>query len=771
MIKAFYAYSSVSRDVVDIIKRASDSPFVFANGLKIETWQDNEIEGQLLIAPILKKIRECDYLIVDLSHQNKNVYYEIGYAIAKQKSLYFTRSSTSSTAPEMLKNVGLFEVTGYRSYNNSQVLIDALKEIPMKSLASFSPSTTDKNTSQPCYIMLPQEQAEADFHICHRLKNTAKIHYRAFDPNEFSRISIQECIDEVFTSFGVILPFTNRVGLSYEVHNLRCSFVAGLCEGYGIHCLISIDGENNLDLDYRHQAFAFRAPDQLNKALTEFGLSITEAMQLKSSRHSAVKEGTLGKVSLGASSAENEEVELANYYIRTEIFERILKNEVNVIAGRKGTGKTALFIQSGLRLCRDKRNIVISIQPEGYQLKKLKETVLSRLESGSCDHLLAAFWEYVFLIEISAIVCSIERGRYENDPNVKKLYEELSTICGDDACESGDFSERMLQLINRIIQRSQGLNSSNLTRPQIVNVVYKNDIAELKKALVGYLSGGKKVWILVDNLDKGWYATGVDDLDVAMLRSLLDASQRVRRDLRNYCEVGTAVFVRNDIFELAELSMSDKGKLVKDIIDWSDNELMRALIRDRLAYSLGRPGDSFGQLWNDMCVSHLREMDGIESSEYFIERSLKRPRALIDFIQKAKAHAVNLGKDKIDDSDVRYGERRYSLQLVEDLNDEMADVYGIARNVLFSFINARSIISFDECRNLLEKEGFVDSDRVKYVDILAWYGFLGLVINDRVDYIYDLAYSMRKFRALMSRENIVFQINPAFYSSLEIKLD
>jgi len=769
MIKAFFAYSSVSREVIDIISRAADAPAVLASHVSIETWQKNEIEGQLLIAPILKKINNSDFLVADLSHQNKNVYFEIGYAIAKKKGLFFTRSATHSTEPEMLKSVGLFDVTGYRSYNNSQRLIDALKEIATREPKPYSPTVSDKNLSQPCYIVLPQIQAEPELHICTRLKNTAKIHYRVFDPNEYSRLSIQEAIDEVASSFGVVLPFTNRPGLSNAVHNLRCAFIAGLCEGYGVQYLITNEGENNLDLDYRHRGFSFRAPEQLNKSLTDFGLSITESMQLKSNNGLAPANGSLAKLSLGASSAENEEVELANYYLRTEIFERILRNEVNVIAGRKGTGKTALFIQAGLRLARDRWNIVVSLQPEGYQLKKLKEVVLDKLEAGSRDHLLAAFWEYVFLIEIAAVICSNESGRYENDRNLKKLYDNLLSICSEAHCESGDFAERMLQLINRIVERTHSLEGVALTRSDIINIIYKNDITQLKEHIIKYVSDGKKIWLIVDNLDKGWYAHGVDEVDIAMLRSLLDAAQRVRRDLKSHCEMGTIVFVRNDVFELAEISMSDKGKLVKDIIDWSDNELLRTLIKNRIGYSLNRESDSFQHLWNDICVSHLRDMDGMESSDYFIERSLKRPRALIDFIQKAKAHAVNLGKDKIDDDDIKYGEKRYSLQLVEDLNDEMADVYGIARNVLFAFIGVDAMLSFDECKKLLQGAGFVDSGKINYVDILAWYGFVGIYVGDKVNYIYDLSYSMRKFRALMSKDDVLFQVNPAFYSALEIK--
>ena len=43
-----------------------------------------------------------------------------------------------------------------------------------------------------------------------------------------------------------------------------------------------------------------------------------------------------------------------------------------VIAGRKGSGKSALFFQVRNKLREDKRNVVLDLHPEGFQLRKLK---------------------------------------------------------------------------------------------------------------------------------------------------------------------------------------------------------------------------------------------------------------------------------------------------------------------------------------------------------------------------------------------------------------
>ena len=68
--------------------------------------------------------------------------------------------------------------------------------------------------------------------------------------------------------------------------------------------------------------------------------------------------------------AENEFQTLEQYFVETDQYQRTLRGEVNLVVGRKGTGKTALFSQARNRIRRDRQNIVVDLKPEGYQLIK-----------------------------------------------------------------------------------------------------------------------------------------------------------------------------------------------------------------------------------------------------------------------------------------------------------------------------------------------------------------------------------------------------------------
>lgn len=76
-------------DVLDAIKNV-------CREFEIKAYRADEIEHQDVITKIvLAEIRECEYLIADLSDERPNVYYEVGYAHAMNKRpILFRRAGT-----------------------------------------------------------------------------------------------------------------------------------------------------------------------------------------------------------------------------------------------------------------------------------------------------------------------------------------------------------------------------------------------------------------------------------------------------------------------------------------------------------------------------------------------------------------------------------------------------------------------------------------------------------------------------------------------------
>lgn len=163
-------------------------------------------------------------------------------------------------------------------------------------------------------------------------------------------------------------------------------------------------------------------------------------------------------------------------------------------------------------------------------------------------------------------------------------------------------------------------------------------------------------------------------------------------------------------------------------------------------------------------------MRGEESSQYLIERCLMRPRALIELVGYCRSHAVNLGHEKIELDDIEQGEEDFSVELLTNIGFEIRDVFPSAKDVLYEFLETPVRLSG---HNILEAAGRLvgEEEKGELFERLLWYGIFGIVREDeRVTYIYDARYDMRRLLGLVSRrgkEDAIFRLNPAFWKALE----
>src|SRR5690606_28350397 len=190
--------------------------------------------------------------------------------------------------------------------------------------------------------------------------------------------------------------------------------------------------------------------------------------------------------------------------------------------------------------------------------------------------------------------------------------------------------------------------------------------------------------------------------------------------------VKTAVFLRNDVYELLVQETADRGKEASVLLDWTDPDLLRELIRLRIVANGLDENTEFMEAWLKIIVSHYK---GEETSQYFIERSLMRPRFLLNLITHCKSFAINLNHEVIGESDIEKGLSAYASDLLRDIGFELRDVASESENVLYSFIGCKSELSESEVLALIVQGGEINEITHKLFNLLLWYGFLGLKIN------------------------------------------
>lgn len=402
---------------------------------------------------------------------------------------------------------------------------------------------------------------------------------------------------------------------------------------------------------------------------------------------------------------------------------------------------------------------------------------MSHLTQGASHHLITAFWEYLILLEITYKLLEKDRLAHAFNHLLRDLYIELeNTYRIERFSVEGDFSERLLSLSQRIAQEYAqqygDIDSTKLTTENVTQLVYRHDVRSLRRQVSAYLEHKGSVWVLFDNLDKGWSTQGVDAVDAMVLRCLIDAGRKVERDMRkdNHL-VHCIVFIRNDVYEHLMRQSADYGKEMRATLDWTDPDMLRELLRLRLVSGLELNGQppTFDTIWPRLCISHYK---GEETSSYIIERSLMRPRNVIKMFSHARGFAANLNHDKIDETDLEKGVRAYSQDLLVELDHELTDVFPVSKDLLYHFIDCEPQQSFVELKDLITAAAIETSEVDKIVNFLLYYGILGIKVpSNEVQYIFNVNYDLKmlQMRAARASGGAIYVVNPAFRPALGIR--
>lgn len=768
----FVAYSGRDHDLATTVTTGVAKANSRNRAIRYTPWVMNDVAGHPLTSPILEGIDSSAFIVADVTYLNPNVVYEIGFAIGKSKRVFLIRRRDFAGDKKVAEAAGIFDTLGYEEYEDDEGLAHVLSSHIDPSPLQFSQQL---DRQAPVYIVEPLDKSGIATLMTSRLKK-ARHRYRRFDPAEDSRLSAVDAIRQVAASSGVLVSILPDDVESGAIHNTRSLFVAGLADGMDKPCLLLAHNALTLPLDIRDSAKRYAFPADITDHIAAFSLEITEYSQ-QADPPPLPASSTLQSLSIGDPTAENEMTTLGHYFLATDQYNRAVRGEVNLVVGRKGTGKTALWIQVRDRIRADKRNVVVDLKPEGYQLLKLKEAMLAHLTQGASQHLLTAFWEYLILLEVTHKLLEKDRNTHKYNHELRDQYIELDRAYRvDNFSAEGDFSERLLSLSQRIAQeyvRQFGSSDSTpLTSENVASLVYAHDIRNLRAKLTQYLSKKTSVWVLFDNLDKGWSTQGVDVVDAAVLRCLIDAGRKLERDMQRFeMPFHCVVFIRNDVYEYVMKQSADYGKEMRATLDWTDPDMLRQLLYLRLMSGLQIDNASvtFDKLWPTLCVSHYK---GEETSAYFIERSLMRPRNVLKIFSHARGFASNLNHLKITDSDIEKGLHAYSQDLLIELDHELTDVFPAARDLLYHFIDAQGLLSPDALRGLLQDAGIDEEELDRVIEFLLYYGILGVQADSESTlYIYDVHYDLKALliRAKRVSSRLRYAINPAFAPALSIR--
>jgi hypothetical protein len=742
----FVAFSSADPLISDTIVSACEA--ACATGQDFVPWNRNDASGQPIDRSVLSWVGSANALVADISEPNHNVTFEIGLGLGLGNRVRLIRSASKDR--KQLEEIGLLHNIGHDDYRTRSDLEDILRR-PFTTRAWPRPK---RNAEQPVYILLSSRVDDLLRRTTSGIKKIVKVRFRNFDPREIDRLTATEAFEQVAQSFGVLAIWHDDEAPEAFRQNQRAAFVIGVARGLEIPCMLIARHSARLPLDLDEIARRWTGLNDIDSSMREFRELVAEEqesyVELRQTGHRF-----LDTVHCGDPAAENEATQLDNYFLETEQFRLTLSGDLNIILGRKGSGKTAIFIQTRNRMRANKNNIVVDLAPEGFQLIKIKEFVLKQLSRGTRKELIAAFWEYIIWLEIAYKLLEKDERRVRFDSRIIAPYERLEAAYKQRAEGYGDFSERLASLADRIVSRYLQTSSDeraqhDLPSSRTLEIVYGSEIRPMRDEVLAYLKLKGIVFFLFDNLDRFWTPTGFAEIDALIIIGLVECLQDVRKRFsRAHITFQWAIFLRSDVYEFVVRGMADYGKLASASVEWGDRELLLKLFENRVLNGFGENAPSWGTVWPAVSVEMV---NGVQTLDFLINASLMRPRYLIRLFETARRRAVTLGRSKIEEADYTTALEELGWQVLEDFDRELVDVVPTAEELLFDLSRLGKEASLAELRQVIENKVKAPETIEAVIDVLIWTGCIGVRNPIRTYYISDCGFKRPYFRALVQSD-------------------
>ena len=744
-MKFFVAFASKDNVHAETIQRAAND----ASGTKSQylPWSNKDGSGVPVDRAVDGWLDDADGVVADVTYVNDNVTYEIGFTIGSQKDLRLIRNS--SVPDKELSQIGLLNTIIRDEFKTRSDLVSILKKAtPPKNKWPKS----QKNLKQPIYVLAPPSATPFATKVFSSIKKKTRFGFRSFKAWEISRLTAAEAWEQVSASFGVVVTWSEGSDLDAQRNNQKAALIYGMARGNDIPILLLAHTRTILPADINDQATRFSNFSEIDGIMLRFRDHIQDAIN-EQEVEETLPLLLLDQINIGDPAAENEAGQLRHYFLETEEFKRTLRDEANLILGRKGSGKTAIFLQVRDRVRADKRNIVVDLNPEGYQLVKLKEIIIQIGSLGARKEIVAAFWQYVLWLEIAYKILEKDDLPSKRDSELAKKYQRLQTAFTARVDTGfGDFSERLLLLTESIEERFEdsGLSGPALTSSEVLEVVYGTDVAEIRNEILEYLNLKGEILFLFDNLDRMRSPSGFDEADGLMILGLVESMQSISKQFRrNKFDFRWVVFVRSDVYEFIVRGMADYGKHAAQSLEWDDEVLLKRLLRKRIEASTLRSSKNWKSTWNQISVLSV---GGVDVFDFLVSTSLMRPRYMIRLFESAKRRAINMGQEKIEESDYIAAKEDLGWTVMEDLDLELMDVVQNSELLLFDIGQLDGACGLPELRDAIaERVGATEVvDRV--IDVLLWSGAIGIAPDSsQPTFIFDCGYKIQFLRSLIDR--------------------
>lgn len=736
MIKnGFFAYSSEPSHCGEFIEQALKTISTSGHLVSIKSWKTMGIGGNFIITEILKEIEKADFLCADLTGVNENVLFEIGFAIGKGKSIWLIQDTSIIPSYNKFKELNFLTTVGYVNYTNSNDIVNA-----------FLDNKAYLNTNNILGTFLNDNNGLLNEKILLYLKSPHDTNYNQYISNTIAEYKLPTIIDDasevkvqpiswyfnqVQNVSSVLVEFCSTYRSGFELHNAKCSFVAGLAIGLGLKVQMVAEKPFPTAMDYQEYLKKFTNLELCKSAIVPFLNDIRNNIaQLIVKRHTVTENNKpvteLQKIKFGEYIAEHESGNLYEYYIEAAHEENLIRSEYNIVVGRKGCGKTATLYYLENELSRDIRNQVISIKPVNFEIDGLIEIIKKLRSDFEKGYIIQSIWKFLIYTEVAKKIFETIKDKpiYALKESDRRIIEFVNN---NNSIILTDISTRLEQELTKL-EVLENIEEQTDFRNKLAEILHESIIKELKELIIGYMNTRQKLVILVDNLDKNWKKENNIEIISKFILGLLGVIGRISKELKGNAknpsdfDLNLIVFLRSDIFKHILRYAREPDKIEYYNLKWNDPEMLMRILDRRVEYlSKNKITENFWDTYIDKTV------DGIATKDYIISCIIPRPRDLIYFINSAKDIAVRRGHNVINADDLLKAHKDYSNWIFKSILVENGVTIDQIHKFLYNVMGENSILTKKRIEELMSASDIsIENNYVdKFINHLCSLSFIG----------------------------------------------
>lgn len=676
----FFAYQGKSQgiadDNVDSITNAIKNYNQYQATFEARSWESYK-KTTAINKEVLSAIEQCAVFICDLTYFNHNVLFELGFAVGKDKKIMILlneniNNSTNIYNEFILKNIRYIPLT------NSKDITTALQQKHyenglLNKFVNIDNIVEDRNDVFYIQSEIKNEPSVVLTHAIEECKIENKFSLVTDDTSEVAYKPTEWYFQSIVKSKCIIIHLLGSNISKASQENAKKSFLAGLSLGLNNKVLMAAPAKYKAPLDYHDILIQYSSSDNLVETVKNWLTKEVYPAKKYEIKEKEVHELDLIKLGVGCEVAEQEKDGLLKYFIETAAYHAALKLDKSILVGRKGTGKSAIYIKVLNELAKDKLFYIVNLKPESDEL--LEDVQLSDLFKTPAAKIsfFVSVWK---LVIFSKLVQSI----YERLMD-KESISGYSTV-EDEVIKFVEGNETFIKMnvfgvVREISNRQK--NRSTIESPQILEELYKTYLNPLINIVKNYFKSINakyyKVIILADNLDVTWESRHDLYIQSDLILSLLDIEGKIQKTLMDNKDIQINVkeilFLREDIFDylLKTVTEPDKLTTMSYKVDWEEHpELLKRVMDDRFKYILNLKSDTeVENAWNEF----FNFKENQHPFKVIEEITTRRPRDVIYFVSRLFESAINKGHSKVNDLDLNYAIESYSIFLNNNLIAEL----------------------------------------------------------------------------------------------------